>query len=182
MRRLKGVNGKRKAAFSYKNPPINRANGEIRALSKTGKTTDNKNGNFSLFPRPGDVFCVRGIGRVTLAEIEATDASLEEEIRGMLITLPNTPADDSPDGDSDEDALELRRVGTPKEFDFKPLEHFELGEKLGLMDSEQAAVLSGARFTLLKGPLARMERALGQLSLDCHRGKAFDDKAEKIMS
>lgn len=106
--------------------------------------------------------------KAKMAEIEATDASLEEEIRGMLITLPNTPADDSPDGDSDEDALELRRVGTPKEFDFKPLEHFELGEKLGLMDSEQAAVLSGARFTLLKGPLARMERALGQFMLDVH--------------
>ena len=103
--------------------------------------------------------------KAKMAEIEATDASLEEEIRGMLITLPNTPADDSPDGDSDEDALELRRVGTPKEFDFKPLEHFELGEKLGLMDSEQAAVLSGARFTLLKGPLARMERAYTEMEV-----------------
>ena len=62
----------------------------------------------------------------------------------------------------------LREVGTPKKFPFQPKQHFELGEALGLMDFETAAKLSGARFVVLKGPLARLERALAQFMLDLH--------------
>ena len=64
--------------------------------------------------------------------------------------------------------VELRKVGTPKKFPFQPKQHFELGEALGLMDFETAAKLSGARFVVLKGPLARLERALAQFMLDLH--------------
>ncbi len=64
--------------------------------------------------------------------------------------------------------VELRKVGTPKKFSFQPKQHFELGEALGLMDFETAAKLSGARFVVLKGPLARLERALAQFMLDLH--------------
>ena len=64
--------------------------------------------------------------------------------------------------------VELRKVGTPKKFAFQPKQHFELGEALGLMDFETAAKLSGARFVVLKGPLARLERALAQFMLDLH--------------
>ena len=63
---------------------------------------------------------------------------------------------------------ELRKVGTPKKFSFQPKQHFELGEALGLMDFETAAKLSGARFVVLKGALARLERALAQFMLDLH--------------
>ena len=63
---------------------------------------------------------------------------------------------------------ELRKVGTPKKFAFQPKQHFELGEALGLMDFETAAKLSGARFVVLKGALARLERALAQFMLDLH--------------
>ena len=62
----------------------------------------------------------------------------------------------------------MRKVGTPKKFSFPPKQHFELGEALGLMDFETAAKLSGARFVVLKGPLARLERALAQFMLDLH--------------
>ena len=62
----------------------------------------------------------------------------------------------------------LREVGKPKKFPFQPKQHFDLGEALGLMDFETAAKLSGARFVVLKGPLARLERALAQFMLDLH--------------
>ena len=65
----------------------------------------------------------------------------------------------------------LRKVGTPPKFDFQPKQHFELGEALGLMDFETAAKLSGSRFVVLKGALARLERALAQFMLDLHTGE-----------
>ncbi len=64
--------------------------------------------------------------------------------------------------------VELRKVGTPRKFEFQPKQHFELGEALGLMDFETAAKLSGSRFVVLKGALARLERALSQFMLDLH--------------
>jgi seryl-tRNA synthetase len=91
----------------------------------------------------------------------------EEELRELLATLPNRPADDVPDGKDENDNKEVRRVGSPPDIK-NPKQHFELGEALGLMDIPTAAKLSGSRFTLLKGALARMERALGMLMLDTH--------------
>jgi seryl-tRNA synthetase len=73
-----------------------------------------------------------------------------------------------PDGRDAGDNKEIRRHGTPPRFDFKPKEHFDIGEGLGLMDFEAAARVSGARFVVLKGALARLERALGQFMLDLH--------------
>ena len=79
------------------------------------------------------------------------------------------PADDVPVGPDEKANVELRKVGTPRDFkDFKPKQHFELGEALGLMDFETAAKLSGSRFVVLKGALARLERALSQFMLDLH--------------
>ncbi|MBO6783876.1 MAG: serine--tRNA ligase [Alphaproteobacteria bacterium] len=98
------------------------------------------------------------------AEAEEREAS--EALNALLSGLPNVLDDDVPDG-ADEDAnVELRKVGTPPVFDFAPKEHFELGEALGLMDFETAAELSGSRFVILKGALARMERALSDFMLD----------------
>jgi seryl-tRNA synthetase len=85
------------------------------------------------------------------------------------------PADDTPDGEDENDNVELpgRRHGAPPSFPdgFKPKEHFEIGEALGLMDFDAAAKLSGARFVVLKGALARLERALEQFMLDLHTGE-----------
>jgi seryl-tRNA synthetase len=92
----------------------------------------------------------------------------ETELQTLLETIPNLPAHDVPEGRASDDNLVLRRSGPIAKPDFEPKQHFELGEALGLMDFEQAGVISGARFTILKGALARMERALGQFMLDLH--------------
>src|SRR5690606_15177356 len=80
--------------------------------------------------------------------------------------LPNVLDGEVPDGASEDDNVELRRVGTLPAFDFAPREHYEIGEGLGLMDFETAATLSGSRFVVLKGALARLERALAGFMLD----------------
>lgn len=97
------------------------------------------------------------------AEREAS-AKLEEALAG----LPNIPLADVPIGEDEDDNVELRRVGEPPEFGFAPKEHDALGAALGLMDSDMAGAISGARFTILRGKLARLERALGQFMIDIH--------------
>ncbi|MBK5920445.1 serine--tRNA ligase [Rhodothalassium salexigens] len=104
--------------------------------------------------------------KTRLAELEAERDRVETQLTEALAWLPNTPADDVPDGADEADNVELRRWGTPAAFDFEPREHFALGEALGQMDFEAAAALSGSRFVVLKGALARLERALGQFMLD----------------
>ncbi|MDQ6867082.1 MAG: serine--tRNA ligase [Pseudomonadota bacterium] len=88
-----------------------------------------------------------------------------------LAEIPNTPLDDVPDGADEKDNVELRRVGEPRAMDFQPKEHFDIGEALGLMDFETATKISGARFVVNKGALARLERALSQFMLDLHTGE-----------
>ncbi|MBM3568448.1 MAG: serine--tRNA ligase [Alphaproteobacteria bacterium] len=98
------------------------------------------------------------------AEERALAAKLDRELAG----IPNLPAADVPDGKSAEDNRELRQWGEKPGMNFPAKQHFELGEALGLMDFERAARISGARFVVLKGALARMERALANLMLDIH--------------
>ena len=102
--------------------------------------------------------------RIPAAEDE--DKAVGAEIDAILASIPNLPADDVPDGPDEEHNVELRRWGTPREFDFQPLDHDTIGAKLGLMDFDGAAALSGARFVVLKGQLARLQRAIGQFMLD----------------
>ena len=103
-----------------------------------------------------------------IQEGEAGEKRLDDELTTILAAIPNTPAADVPVGPDAGANVELRKVGTPKKFSFPPKQHFELGEALGLMDFETAAKLSGARFVVLKGALARLERALAQFMLDLH--------------
>lgn len=91
---------------------------------------------------------------------------VEKHLTQILEALPNLPAADVPDGADEKSNKEVRQWGKKPELSFKAREHFELGEKLGLMNFEEAAKLSGARFVVLKGALARMERALAGLFLD----------------
>jgi len=102
------------------------------------------------------------------AAAEAEAAAATEELNAVLAGLPNLPLDDVPDGGGEEDNVEVRRWGTPREFDFEPKDHVDLGEGLGMMDFETAAKLSGSRFVMLTGGLARMERALANLMLNVH--------------
>jgi len=101
-----------------------------------------------------------------IAEKEAKEAA--EELNMILATLPNIPAGDTPDGKDEENNIELRSWGQPVKLAFDAKEHFLLGESLGLMDFETAARVSGARFVILSGTLARMERALANYMLDLH--------------
>lgn len=99
---------------------------------------------------------------------EAEERRLDTELENALAVLPNIPLDDVPQGKSEADNVELRTVGERPRMNFEPKEHWELGEALGMMDFERAAKLSGSRFTVLRGKLARLERALGQFMLDLH--------------
>ncbi len=90
------------------------------------------------------------------------------DLESALAELPNLPLDDVPDGADEGNNIEVRRWGEPKSFSFAPKEHFEIGEGLGMMDFETAAKMSGSRFCILSGALARMERSLGAFMLDLH--------------
>ncbi len=104
----------------------------------------------------------------TIQQGEENERAQDEAMRTLLAGIPNMPADDVPVGPDEDANVELRKVGTIPSFDFAPKQHFEIGETLGLMDFETAAKLSGSRFVVLKGPLARLERALTQFMLDLH--------------
>ena len=110
----------------------------------------------------------------TIRRGEEAERQLDAKLRDALSVIPNLPLDDVPLGKDEQDNKEIRKVGTPKKFAFKPKQHFEIGEALGLMDFETAAKISGARFVVLKGALARLERALGAFMLDLHTGPAKD--------
>ena len=102
---------------------------------------------------------------------EADERAAVEALNKALSEIPNSPLDIVPDGKDEHDNVEVLKWGEPKEFAFQPKEHFDLGEALGLMDFESAAKISGARFVVLKGKLARLERALAQFMLDTHTDK-----------
>jgi seryl-tRNA synthetase len=106
-----------------------------------------------------------------LPELELEARTFDDELRALLSMLPNLPAPDAPDGPDETANVELRRVGAPPALGFAPKDHAALGDALGMMDFEAAARLSGARFVVLKGGLARLERALAQLMLDLHTGE-----------
>ncbi|MCW0389022.1 Serine--tRNA ligase [Xanthomonas sacchari] len=106
-------------------------------------------------------------------ELKASEQRLDE-IRAQLETLaleiPNLPQADVPVGKDEADNVELQRWGSPRSFDFEVKDHVELGARHGWLDGEAAAKLSGARFTVLRGPIARLHRALAQFMLDLHTG------------
>jgi seryl-tRNA synthetase len=111
--------------------------------------------------------------KATMPELEAAEREAAAALETELAAIPNLPLDDTPDGKDENDNVELRRHGAPPSFPdgFEAKEHFEIGEALGLMDFDAAAKLSGARFVVLKGALARLERALEQFMLDLHAGE-----------
>jgi seryl-tRNA synthetase len=106
-----------------------------------------------------------------LKQLETKLEQVQHELNAFLSVIPNMPHADVPVGSSDADNVEVRKVGVPKtskEFGFEAKDHVSIGEGLGGLDFETAAKISGARFSLLKGPLARLHRALAQFMLDVH--------------
>ena len=109
---------------------------------------------------------VGGLGDALKASAERLDA-VQAQLHAMLMALPNLPHDGAPVGVDESGNVELRRWGTPRSFDFAVKDHVDLGAPLGL-DFDTGAKLSGSRFTFLRGPVARLHRALAQLMLDMH--------------
>ncbi|MEO1765939.1 serine--tRNA ligase [Thiobacter aerophilum] len=103
-----------------------------------------------------------------LERLEEKFAYIQVRMHELLSVVPNLPHESVPVGQSEADNVEVRRVGTPRVFDFPVRDHVDLGEALGLMDFATAAKLSGSRFSLMKGALARLHRALAQFMLDVH--------------
>jgi seryl-tRNA synthetase len=110
---------------------------------------------------------VAGLGD-ELKGLERELDGVQAKLRDFLLELPNVTHPSTPVGRSADDNVEVRRHGTPRTFDFPVRDHTDLGEALGLLDFATAAKLSGARFTMLRGDLARLHRALAQLMLDTH--------------
>ena len=103
--------------------------------------------------------------------LEASQAelrSVQSELQAIELSLPNLLDDSVPDGDDENDNVEIRRWGEPTEFDFEPRDHIDIGEALGLLDFDAASKISGARFVVMRGGLARLQRALIQFMLDTH--------------
>jgi len=106
--------------------------------------------------------------RSEIESLERIATDRENAVRVALEYLPNLLDPAVPDGRDETDNIVVKTVGSPRSFNFPPLQHFELGEKLGQMDFERAAKLAGSRFTVLRSGLARLERALGQFMIDLH--------------
>lgn len=103
-----------------------------------------------------------------LKESEVSLALVQDQLHDLLLAVPNLLLDSVPDGKDETDNVEVRRWGEPRRFDFTPSDHVDIGNRLGMFHFETAARISGARFTLFHGPLARLHRALIQFMLDLH--------------
>ncbi len=161
--RLIGVDEKRRAMVSELQALQERRNAASKEVGQAKAAKDEARAQALI----AEVAAIKEKAPALEADVKAVEAELHAELAG----LPNLPLDEVPDGADEHDNVEVRRVGEPKRFDFAPKQHFEIGEALGLMDFEAAARVSGARFVVLKGMLARMERALGAFMLDIHTGE-----------
>jgi seryl-tRNA synthetase len=127
------------------------------------KTISEKHGNVSEHDiKQGQEF------RNKISVLELQISTIQKNLDQILLSIPNIPSDDAVIGQDEKDNLEKRRVGAHSCFDFEPKEHHVLGENLGYLDISLATKLSGARFSVLTGPLARLERAIAQFMLDTH--------------
>lgn len=106
-----------------------------------------------------------------IKELDAQVSKVEQELDAWMLTIPNIPHESVPEGDSDEDNVEVRRYLEPTKFDFEPKPHWDLGNDLGVLDPETAAKTTGARFTFYRGLGARLERAITNFFLDIHTSK-----------
>ena len=109
-----------------------------------------------------------GAKKSEIAELTDKAKDLDSQLNDILMGIPNLPYDDVPDGEDEDDNVEIHRFGNPRNFDFDPVEHYDIPAVRDGMDFETAAKLSGSRFVLLSGSVARLHRALAQFMLDTH--------------
>jgi seryl-tRNA synthetase len=109
-----------------------------------------------------------GRANAELADLERRLAEIQQRLQDFLLGIPNVPHDSVPVGKSPEDNVEVRRAGSPRQFGFAAKDHVDIGAGLDMLDFAAAGKIAGARFSLIKGPLARLHRAIAQLMLDVH--------------
>jgi len=107
--------------------------------------------------------------------LDETLKEIEEKTRLILLNIPNIPHESVPVGRDETENVEVRKWGEPKRFDFPPLNHWDIGEMLGIIDFERASKISGARFSIMKGAGARLERALMNFMLDLNISKGYTE-------
>jgi seryl-tRNA synthetase len=161
--RLIALDDRRRAAIAALQSVQERRNALSREVGEAKKAKDEARAQALM----ADVAALKD----RAPELEAEERAALAELDTELAAIPNTPLDEVPDGADEHDNVEHHRHGEKRNYAFDPRQHFELGEAFGLMDFETAAKLSGARFVVLKGQLARLERALGQFMLDIHTGE-----------
>src|SRR5215218_1321542 len=147
--------------LAARNAAIHRGD-EARAESKRTATAVR---SAAAEERPALVERAREL-KTVVGDAEAEARELDAQLQDLLLGIPNLPADDVPDGSSEDDAALVRSWGEPPAFDFTPLDHVDLGEKLGIVDFPRATKLAGPRFAVLRGRGARLERALARFFLD----------------
>ncbi|MBI2316530.1 MAG: serine--tRNA ligase, partial [Betaproteobacteria bacterium] len=109
-----------------------------------------------------------GRGNEELATLEKRLESIQTGLQDFLLGVPNVPHESVPVGASPADNVEVRRAGTPRRFDAPARDHVDIGAAIGMLEFDTAVKISGARFALMKGPLARLHRAIAQFMLDVH--------------
>jgi seryl-tRNA synthetase len=156
-------------------PEVENAQAEHKALSKQIGEAKQRGEDAA-----GPMATVQGLKE----RIEAGKAELEqvdEQLRALVVSLPNLPDPAAPDGMTEEDAVVVREVGAHPEFDFEPRDHLELGTALGLIDIEAAARLSGSRFAYLKGDLVLLELALVRFALELVREEGHEPVVPPVL-
>lgn len=171
---LVALDEKRRSAVQKAQDMLSRRN---LASKEIGAAMAQKNGELAekLKAEVGEL-------KTLLPAIEEEEEQLTAELYDALSRIPNIPFDDVPVGKDEHDNVVTRVVGEKPRWNHTPREHFEIGEALGYMDFERAAKLSGSRFTVLTGPLAKLERALGQFMIDLHtREHGYTEVSSPLM-
>jgi seryl-tRNA synthetase len=164
-KRIIELDEKRRAVIAKLQTLQERRNAASKEIGEAKKAKDEK--------RASTLMAEVAKAKDEMPRLESEQAALEKELNDALAQIPNLPAADVPNGKDEKDnkVREGHTTGKQPRFAFPAKQHFELGEAFGLMDFETAAKLSGSRFVVLKGALARMERAISQFFLDVHTGE-----------
>jgi seryl-tRNA synthetase len=147
---------------------------EIGQLSREAKTAKTKEALHADHRRSDLVARSSFVGQ-RLDALEDAVKEMDSRLRLLLLEIPNIPADDVPDGADDSGNVVIRQSGEPPQLDFEPKPHWEIGERLGIIDFERGVKLSGSRFFVLKGAGARLERALISWMLDFHTSRGYTE-------
>ena len=142
---------------------------EVEALKRERNTESAKIAQFKKEGKDAsEVIKAMGMTSAKIKELDTKLAEVEEKVNYILMIIPNMYHETTPIGKDEEENVEIRKWGTPREFAFTPKSHWEIGEELGILDFERGAKLSGSRFVLYRGAAARLERALISFMLDTH--------------